>query len=225
MSDLILNNFIPIITIDGPTASGKGTIAKHLAKVLGFHYLDSGAIYRLTALASVRHGIDPENFSALAALAKKLDIHFENERILLSSEDVTDIIRVEALGNRASAIAIHPTLRAALSDLQRTFKIPPGLVADGRDMGTIVFPEADLKVFLTATPRTRAQRRYKQLIERGFSTTIRNVLIDLGVRDDRDRNRSEAPLRPAEGARVLDTSEFTIEQTVTQVLGWFSQVR
>lgn len=226
MPDLtVLDDSIPVITVDGPTASGKGTVAHRVADALGFHYLDSGALYRLTALASARHGIDTDDVGALTVLAETLDVRFKDERIWLAGEDVTDAIRAEAIGNRASGIAVHKAVRQALTALQRGFKTAPGLVADGRDMGTVIFPEAELKVFLTATPQARAERRYKQLIEKGFSANIDSLMLDLEARDARDRTRAEAPLRPAEGARVLDTSELNVDQAVAQVLEWFAQVQ
>ncbi|TAL57105.1 (d)CMP kinase [Pandoraea sp.] len=219
------DNAIPVITVDGPTASGKGTVAHRVADALEFHYLDSGALYRLTALASARHGIAPDDADALSVLAETLDVRFSGQRIWLSGEDVTDAIRAEAIGNRASAIAVHGAVRHALLALQHGFRKAPGLVADGRDMGTVVFPDAVLKVFLTASVQARAQRRYKQLIGKGFSANIDSLLLDLQERDARDRTRAEAPLRPAEGARVLDTSGMTADQAVAQVLEWFSQAQ
>lgn len=219
------NDPVPVITVDGPTASGKGTVAHRVAQALGFHYLDSGALYRLTALAGARHGIAPDDVEALAVLAETLDVRFAQGRIWLSGEDVTDAIRAEAIGNQASAIAVHGDVRRALVARQHAFRSAPGLVADGRDMGTVIFPDAVLKVFLTASVEARAQRRYKQLIEKGFSANIDSLSKDLAERDARDRNRAEAPLKPAEGARVLDTSALSAEQAVAQVLEWFAQTQ
>ncbi|MCS6765726.1 MAG: (d)CMP kinase [Candidatus Protistobacter heckmanni] len=214
---------IPVIAIDGPTASGKGTVAQLVAQALGYHYLDSGAIYRLAALASLRAGLAADDEPALAALAAGLDIRFMDGQIWLSGESVGDTIRAEEIGNRASAIAVFPALRQALLARQQAFRRAPGLVADGRDMGTVVFPDAGLKVFLTASAEARAQRRYKQLIEKGFPANISTLLQDLKDRDARDANRAAAPLKPAEGASVLDTTEMTVDQAVAQVLAWQAQ--
>jgi len=209
---------VPLITIDGPTASGKGTIAQRVAQALGWGYLDSGALYRLCALAALRGGVDLDDEPALAALAATLPVRFAGDRLQLDGHDVSAAIRDESVGNVASRIAVYPALRAALLGLQRGFRRAPGLVADGRDMGTIVFPDATLKVFLTASVESRAERRYKQLIEKGFSANLADLLRDLQQRDERDRNREVAPLRPAEGAVVIDSTHLDIDQTVTEVL-------
>lgn len=209
---------VPLIAIDGPTASGKGTIAQRVAQVLGWAYLDSGALYRLCALAALRAGVDLDDEAGLAALAAALPARFVDGRIELDGHDVTEAIRDEAVGNAASRIAVLPALRASLLGLQRSFRRPPGLVADGRDMGTVVFPDATLKVFLTATAESRAERRHKQLIEKGFSANLADLLRDLQQRDERDANRAVAPLRPAEGAVVIDSTHLDIDQTVAQVL-------
>jgi cytidylate kinase len=209
---------VPLIAIDGPTASGKGTVAQRVAQVLGWAYLDSGALYRLCALAALRAGVDLDDEAGLAALAAALPARFVDGRVELDGRDVTEAIRVEAVGNAASRIAVLPALRASLLGLQRSFWRPPGLVADGRDMGTVVFPDATLKVFLTATAESRAERRYKQLIEKGFSANLADLLRDLQQRDERDANRAVAPLRPAEGAVVIDSTHLDIDQTVAQVL-------
>lgn len=209
---------VPLIAIDGPTASGKGTVAQRVAQVLGWTYLDSGALYRLCALAALRAGVDLDDEAGLAALAAALPVRFVDGRIELDGHDVTEAIRDEAVGNAASRIAVLPALRASLLGLQRSFRRPPGLVADGRDMGTVVFPDATLKVFLTATAESRAERRYKQLIEKGFSANLADLLRDLQQRDERDANRAVAPLRPAEGAVVIDSTHLDIDQTVAQVL-------
>lgn len=214
---------IPVITIDGPTASGKGTVAQRVANALSFHYLDSGALYRLTALASERAGVALDDVAGLAQIARQLDIRFAGEQIFLAGEAVENRIRAEAIGNRASALAVHVPVREALTERQRAFCQAPGLVADGRDMGTVIFPDAPLKVFLTASAEARASRRYKQLIEKGFSANIDSLTQDLRERDARDANRAAAPLKPAEGAYVLDTSEMTIEQAVAQVLAWYAK--
>jgi CMP/dCMP kinase len=211
----------PVIAIDGPTASGKGTVAQRVAEALGFHYLDSGALYRLTALASARHHIAIEQVEALAKVAGNLQIAFRGGTVLLDGHDVSHEIRAEAIGNRASALAVHGPVRAALVARQRAFRADPGLVADGRDMGTVIFPDATLKVFLTASPEARAERRYKQLIAKGFSANIENLLKDLRERDARDSSRSTAPLKPADDAIILDTSALSVDQAVATVIGWF----
>jgi len=216
---------IDVITIDGPTASGKGTVAHKVADALGFHLLDSGALYRLVALASDRTGVDVQDVDTLAKMAARLDVKFGPDRVWLSGEEVSQAIRQEAIGNRASAIAVHQPVRDALTALQRGFRKLPGLVADGRDMGTVIFPDAPLKVFLTASVEARARRRYKQLIDKGISANIEDLLRDLEARDARDRTRAAAPLRPAEDAQRLDTSEMTVDEAVAQVLEWFAAVR
>ncbi len=216
------NHPIPVIAIDGPTASGKGTVAHRVAERLGFHYLDSGALYRLTALASLRAGIDLTDEHALAKEARDLHCSFSGDKIILVSEDVTNAIRAEEVGNTASKIAALPTVRQALYGLQLHFRKAPGLVADGRDMGSVIFPHAQLKVFLTASPEARAERRYKQLIDKGFSANIDDLLKDLWERDARDSNRAIAPLKPAEGAHLLETSAMTADQAVEQVLHWYA---
>jgi len=211
----------PVIAIDGPTASGKGTVASLVAEKLGFHYLDSGALYRLVALASERCGIDAKNGPELGLLVPKLLISFKNGQISLDGEDVTEAIRTENIGLRASAVAVHPEVRSALVGLQRSFRQSPGLVADGRDMASIIFPDAVLKVFLTATAAARAERRHKQLIARGISAKLSNLLQDLQERDARDSSRGTAPLLVADDAKVLETSELSIDQAVKTVLDWY----
>jgi len=215
---------IPVIAIDGPTASGKGTVAHRVADKLGFHYLDSGALYRLTALSALRRGTDLRDEHALAKLAEHLPCHFANGEILLAQENVTEQIRAEEVGNTASKIAVLPTVRQALVSLQLGFRKTPGLVADGRDMGTVIFPPAQLKVLLTASVEARAQRRYKQLIDKGFSANMEDLLMDLQARDERDTHRAIAPLVPAEGAHVLDTSAMTADVAVETVLKWYAAV-
>jgi cytidylate kinase len=214
-----------VIAIDGPTASGKGTVAQRVSELLGFHYLDSGALYRLTALSALRHGTALDDEQALSKLAAGLNCSFVSDSIYLAHEDVADAIRAEEVGNAASRIATLPTVRQALVSLQLGFRRRPGLVADGRDMGTVIFPNAALKVFLTATAEARAERRYKQLIGKGFSATMQDLLKDLQERDARDANRSVAPLKPAEGAHILDTSNMTVDQAVDQVLKWYAEIR
>lgn len=216
---------IPVITIDGPTASGKGTVSNLVAQKLGFHYLDSGALYRLTALSALRKGIDLGDEHALAKLARDLDCAFSGEDVFLARENVSAAIRAEDVGNTASKIAALPAVRQALYGLQLGFRKAPGLVADGRDMGTVIFPHAPLKVFLTASVEARAERRYKQLIGKGFSANMHDLLKDLSERDARDANRKLAPLKPAEGAYVLDTSAMTIDAAVAQVLGWYAGLK
>ncbi len=215
---------IPVITIDGPTASGKGTVASRVAEHLGFALLDSGALYRLTALSALEAGVDLADEAALAALAASLNVRFEGERILLSGREVSREIRAEAVGVAASKIATLPAVRQALVDLQHGFRRAPGLVADGRDMGTVIFPDATLKVFLTASVEARAERRHKQLIEKGFPANMADLLQDLRERDARDTQRAVAPLKPAEGAHLLDTSHMGIEPAVKQVLDWYQSV-
>ena len=215
---------IPVITIDGPTASGKGTVASRVAEHLGFALLDSGALYRLTALSALDARLDLAGEAALAALAAGLDVQFEGERILLSGREVSREIRAEAVGVAASKIATLPAVRQALVNLQHGFRRPPGLVADGRDMGTVIFPDAPLKVFLTASVEARAERRYKQLIEKGFPANMSDLLQDLRERDARDTQRAVAPLKPAEGAHLLDTSNMGIEPAVKQVLDWYQSL-
>jgi len=214
------NSHIPVITIDGPTASGKGTVAARVADRVGYHLLDSGALYRLTALSAMRAGVALDDDRAVAQLAEVLPATFSNGGIYLAGEEVGEIIRAEEVGNNASKIAAFPSVRQALYALQLGFRKAPGLVADGRDMGTVIFPNARLKVFLTASVEARAQRRYKQLIDKGFSANMDDLLADLQARDDRDTHRTVAPLVPAEGAYILDTSDMTVDEAVEQVLHW-----
>ncbi len=215
---------IPVIAIDGPSASGKGTVAQRVAAALGFHYLDSGALYRLSALAAERAKIDLADPLAVAAMARMLALRFEGERILLSDQDVGDQIRTETCGINASRIAAYPPLRAALEEKQKEFKRLPGLVADGRDMGSVIFPEATLKVFLTATAEARAERRTNQLKEKGMYVKIQDVIEELQRRDMRDSSRPVAPLRHYPDAKLLDTTHLSIEQAVNQVIDWYREV-
>jgi 3-phosphoshikimate 1-carboxyvinyltransferase/cytidylate kinase len=217
-------NNIPVIAIDGPSASGKGTVAQRVAAELGFHYLDSGALYRLVALSAMRAGIDFGDEQALSDLATRLDVIFEDAGIRLGTEDVTDAIRAEACSNAASRIAAYPRVRAALLERQRAFQQFPGLVADGRDMGSVVFPDATLKIFLTATAETRAQRRYKQLMEKGIDANIATLLQDIRERDARDSSRSVAPLQQGAGASLLDTTSLDIGQAVDGVLRCYAEI-
>ena len=214
---------VPVLCIDGPTASGKGTLAARLAKALGYHYLDSGALYRLTGLAAVRAGLtlDPSHETRIADLARTLPVRFEGEQIWLDQADVSEAIRTEEAGMNASRVSALPAVRAALVELQHSFCRLPGLVADGRDMGTVIFPQAPLKVFLTASAAERAQRRHKQLISKGFSVKLEDLRADLEARDARDRSRSVAPLVPAQDALMLDNSSLSIEASVEQVLSWW----
>ena len=214
------NSHIPVLTIDGPTASGKGTVAARVADRLGYHLLDSGALYRLTALSAMRAGVALDDEPAVAALAAALPATFSNGDIFLDGEEVGEQIRAEEVGNSASKIAAFPAVRQALYALQLGFRKAPGLVADGRDMGTVIFPNACLKVFLTASVEARAERRYKQLIGKGISANMVGLLADLQARDDRDTHRTVAPLVPAEGAYILDTSDMTVDEAVEQVLHW-----
>jgi CMP/dCMP kinase len=205
-----------VIAIDGPSASGKGTIAKRVAAALGFNYLESGALYRLVALSAMRQGLEDEG--AIARAAETMDVVFQDDEILLEDQDVSAHIRHEQIGNRASEVARMPTVRKALLTRQRAFRQPPGLVADGRDMGTIVFPDAALKIFLTARPEVRAHRRYKQLIEKGIAANLAALSRDLAERDQRDATRAVAPLVAAPDSQVLDSSALSAEEVADQVL-------
>ena len=208
----------PVIAVDGPAASGKGTIAAEVAQALGFHLLDSGALYRLVAMQARKAGVALDAEGPLAEITRGLAPTFADGRIALEGRDVTDAIRGEGVSAAASRIAVHAGVRAALLDRQRAFRRPPGLVADGRDMGTVVFPDARLKVFVTASPEERARRRYKQLIEKGISSSIESLLGDIRERDARDAGRAVAPLAPAPDAVILDTTGMTIDAAVRFVL-------
>jgi len=214
---------IPVIAIDGPTASGKGTLADVVAESLGYHVLDSGALYRATGLAATRAGVDLDDGAKVAAVATGLDLRFAKGRTFLVGEDISDELRQEATGIMASRVAVHPAVRRALNQLQLDFRRPPGLVADGRDMGTDVFPDAPLKVFLTASAATRAERRHKQLIAKGISANIESLRADLEARDARDKTRAAAPLHPAQDALMLDNSAQTIEESRELVLDWWQK--
>lgn len=207
---------VPVIAIDGPSASGKGTIAKRVASELRFHYLESGALYRLVSLLALREGLVDE--SAIARAAQTMDVWFQGDEIFLEDQEVSQHVRHEEVGKRASEIAPMPAVRQALLTRQRAFRRPPGLVADGRDMGTVVFPDAALKVFLTASPEVRAQRRYKQLIEKGIAANLGALSRDLAERDQRDATRAVAPLVPAPDSQVLDSSALSIEAVVDRIL-------
>ena len=209
----------PVVTIDGPSGTGKGTVGRRVAQVLGWHFLDSGALYRVCALAAIRHGVDPGDAAALAELAGVLEAEFDEfGRVLLRGEDVSDELRTESCGNAASRIAALPEVRKALLQWQRTFRRAPGLVADGRDMGTVVFPFARVKFFLTASPGERARRRYNQLKEKGLNVNLTNLSEEIAERDRRDASRAVAPLRPADDAVLLDTTNVDVDGVVEQVL-------
>ncbi len=215
----------PVITIDGPGGSGKGTICRLVAQKLGWHLLDSGAIYRVLALAAIHHNIAPEDEEALQPLAAHLDVQFNcdeqcNVRITLEGENVTNTIRTEQVGSVASKIASLPRVREALLRRQRAFREAPGLVADGRDMGTVVFPGAEVKIFLTADPQERANRRYLELKQKGLDVNIGDLLCEIQTRDERDMNRAVAPLKPADDAYLLDSTSKTIDQVLEEVLSF-----
>jgi|TARA_R110002020_G_scaffold136783_4_gene305415 CMP/dCMP kinase len=220
----VIEQAIPVITIDGPGGSGKGTIAGLLASRLGWKLLDSGALYRLLAYAAQNHGVDLTNEEGLKALAAYLDVQFiaedgqRDQRIILEGEDVTRAIRTEAMGTGASQVAAIPAVREALLSRQQAFREAPGLVADGRDMGTVVFPDAQLKVFLTASPHERADRRHKQLLGKGETANLASLLDEIMARDERDMNRSVAPLRPAADAILLDSTHLSIEEVLESVM-------
>lgn len=209
---------IPVITIDGPSASGKGTVAQLVAQQLGYHYLDSGALYRIVAYAAKLQHISWQDESAVAAIIKTLHIEFKNGNIFLNQQNVSDEVRSEEIGKGASQVAVHPTVRGALMDLQRSFRQVPGLVADGRDMGTVIFPDARTKIYLTASAEIRAERRYKQLLAKGVSADLLDILQDLKERDARDQQRTAAPLMQAKDAELLETNQLSISEAVEKVL-------
>ena len=219
---------VPVVAIDGPSGSGKGTVSRALAERLGWHFLDSGALYRLVALAARQRGVDLDDEDRLAEVARALDVEFEvepdGERVWLDGGDVTAEIRTEKAGDAASQVARLGGVRQALLERQRRFARPPGLIADGRDMGGVVFPAARLKVFLTAAPEERAKRRHKQLKEKGIDVSLRDLSREIAERDLRDANRPVAPLRPAEDARVIDSTSLTPDEVVSRVLEWLRQI-
>jgi cytidylate kinase len=219
---------VPVVTIDGPSGSGKGTIGRLLARKLGWHYLDSGALYRVAALAALNRQVDLGHAPALATIARGLDIRFTSsggvEQVYLDGTDVTTELRTERTGDAASRVAVIPEVRAALLQRQRDFAVPPGLVADGRDMGTVVFPDAKLKVVLTATAEARAMRRHKQLKEKGIDVSLPDLSWDIAQRDARDATRTAAPFRPAPDAQVIDSTSRTPEEVVAHILHWLQRV-
>ncbi|MHB1352505.1 MAG: (d)CMP kinase [Thiobacillus sp.] len=212
---------IPVLTVDGPSASGKGTVAERVARALGFHFLDSGALYRLTALSAMKAGVALDDEAGVAKLAAALPARFHDGAVWLADADVSDAIRAEAVGEGASKVATLPAVRAALLDRQRAYREAPGLVADGRDMGTVVFADAEAKVFLTASAEARALRRYKQLIEKGMSASLPALVADMQARDARDSARAVAPLKPAADALVLDTTDMDVAAAVDAVLAHY----
>ncbi|GHD61027.1 (d)CMP kinase [Jeongeupia chitinilytica] len=214
-------SLVPVITIDGPSASGKGTVAQRVAAALGFHYLDSGALYRLTALAAERRGVVWRDELAVAKLAGELDAVFDGAAVLLDGNNVTEAIRSEGIGIGASVVAALPAVRSALLARQHAFAEAPGLVADGRDMGSVVFPDARLKVFLTASAQARAERRHKQLLAAGEPADLAAIAADLESRDARDRARKVAPLQQWADALLLDTTDMGVDEAVEQVLSWW----
>lgn len=215
-------NPIPVIAIDGPSASGKGSVAERVAEQLGFHYLDSGAIYRIVAYASQQSSIAWHEAADIANLAKTLEIAFVHGEILLNGQNVSAAVRSEAMGRGASEVAVHPAVRESLMDLQKNFRKAPGLVADGRDMASVVFPDAVLKIFLTASVEVRANRRYQQLLNRGLQADFNTILNDLKERDLRDSQRSAAPLKQMPDALLLDTTNKTIQEAVDFILNNYS---
>ncbi len=219
---------VPVITIDGPSGAGKGTVARIVAEQLGWHLLDSGAIYRVLAVATLHHHVDVEDEEPLIPMAAHLDVQFEissqgESKVILEGEDVSNTIRTEEIGSLASKVAAFPRVREALLRRQRAFSVAPGLVADGRDMGTVVFSNAPVKVFLTASAEERAERRFNQLKEKGFDVKIGRLLDDIRQRDERDRNREIAPLVPAEGALIIDSTDLSIQEVVNKVLSFANE--
>ena len=216
-------NHVPAIAIDGPSASGKGTVAQLVAQALGFHYLDSGALYRIVALAAQQQNIAWSNAEALGALANTLKIEFKSDEIFLNDANVSDAVRSEEMSRGASEVAVHSQVRVALLDLQHSFRKPPGLVADGRDMASVIFTDAALKIFLTASVQVRAERRYQQLINKGLQVDHTQILADLQQRDLRDSARSASPLKQTQDALLLDTSQRSIEQAVAYVIAAYKK--
>ena len=217
-------NNIPVIAIDGPSASGKGTVAQLVSESLGFQYLDSGSLYRLVALKAIRIGADLNDEKALENIAQNLDVTFAGRKTQLGGEEVADLIRQEMYGNGASKVAAHSRLREALLDRQRAFRKDPGLVADGRDMCSVVFPDATLKIFLTATAEIRAKRRHKQLMEKGEGVNINTILKDIEARDKRDSIRMVAPLKKSKDSSLIDTTLLNITEVVNEILKQYSEI-
>ena len=213
----------PVIAIDGPSASGKGTVARKVADALRFHFLDSGSLYRLVALAALDRGVDIDNTSDVSAIARNLKVKFSDDAIHLDGRDVTDAIRTERMSDAASKVAALPPVREALLERQRAFRQRPGLVADGRDMGSVVFPDATLKIFLTADSAERARRRYKQLMEKGLSASMDALLQEIRDRDARDSRRAAAPLQKVADAIELNTTDLSVDDAVAQVLAWYNE--
>ena len=211
-------NAVPVIAIDGPSASGKGTVAQGVAQALGFHYLDSGALYRMLGLAAARAGVNLDCESDVLDILLNININFNRDQAMLNGQDVAEAIREEAISAAASKVAAHGQVRGALLERQRAFRQPPGLVADGRDMGSVVFPDASLKIYLTASPEARAQRRYKQLIGKGLSANMAALLHDIVLRDQRDSERAAAPLQKCPDAVEVDTTPLSVEQSIARVL-------
>ncbi|MFM7461436.1 MAG: (d)CMP kinase [Burkholderiales bacterium] len=211
---------IPVIAIDGPTASGKGTVAQRVATALGFHYLDSGALYRLTALAALKQGADLNDENRVAEVARSLNLQFFADKVILDGVDVSEQIRTESASQNASRVAAFPTVRSALTERQRAFRLAPGLVCDGRDMASVIFPDAQLKIFLTASVEARAERRTNQLKQKGNSAILVDVVKELRTRDERDSNRQVAPLKKLDDAYLLDTTAISADAAVEQVLNW-----
>lgn len=216
---------IPVIAIDGPSASGKGTVAQAVAAALGFHYLDSGALYRIVGVAGMNAGANLDDEAEILAILLKINIKFTKGLVILEGQDVTDVIRGEAASTAASRVAAHAGVRAALLERQRAFCLNPGLVADGRDMGSVVFADAMLKIYLTASVEARARRRYKQLIDKGLDANMAALLQDIRSRDERDSNRVAAPLKKCPGAVEIDTTNMSAEQATARVLALYRQVQ
>jgi len=214
---------IPVIAIDGPSASGKGTVARGAAHMLGFHYLDSGALYRIVGLAAVHAATDLESEPEVMSVLLKINIKFYGEQVLLEGVNVTEAIREESIGAAASQVGAHAQVRSALLERQRAFRQVPGLVADGRDMGSVVFPDSKLKIYLTASPEARAKRRYKQLIDKGLDANMSALLQDIKLRDQRDSERAAAPLQKCPDAVEIDTTNLSVEQSIARVLGHYRE--